>query len=64
MLRVIVLGPRMCETASILGAGNADITPMHLTVRALLLATTTVVVGLADLLARARELHRAVINIS
>ena len=63
MLRVIVLSPRMCKTASVFSAGNADVAPMHLTVWALILASTTVVIGLADLLALARELNCAVIDV-
>ena len=63
MLRVIMLGPRVWQTASILGAGDADITPMHLTVWAFVLASTTVAVGLADLLALARELNCVVIDV-
>ena len=64
MLRVIVLTPRMCKTASVLGAGDADITPMHLTVWALVLAPTTVIIGFADLLALSRELHSTVVDVN
>ena len=42
VLRVVMLGPRVWQTTGILGAGDADITPMHLTVWALILASTTV----------------------
>ena len=64
MLSRIVLTARMWQSARLLGAGNADITPMHLTVWALILASTTVVVGLADLLALARELNCAVVDVT
>ena len=63
MLRIIMLGPRVWQTTGILGAGDADITPMHLTVWALILASTTVVIGLANLLALGRELNCAVIDV-
>ena len=63
MLRIIMLGPRVWQTTGILVAGDTDIAPMHLTVWALILASTTVVIGLADLLALARELNCAVIDV-
>ena len=58
-----MLGPRVWQTTGILGAGDADITPMHLTVWALILASTTVVVGLAYLLALACKIDCVIINV-
>ena len=63
MLRMVMLAPWVRQTTGILGASDTNITPVHLTVWALILASTTVVIGLADLLALARELNCAVIDI-
>ena len=62
MLDRIVLTARMWQSARLLGAGNADITPMHLAMRALILAPAPIVIGLANLLALARELYGALLD--
>ena len=64
MLGHVVLTARMWQSTRLLGAGDADVTPMHLTVWALVLASTTVIIGFADLLALSRELHGTVVNVS
>ena len=61
MLSHVVLTARMWQSTRLLGAGDTDVTPMHLAMRALILAPAPVVIGLADLVALARELYGAVV---
>ena len=62
MLSRIVLTARMWQSARLLGAGNADIAPMHLAMRAFLFAPALVIKGFTNLLALARELYGAVVD--
>ena len=62
MLGHVVHTARMWQSTRLLGAGDTDVTPMHLAMRALVLAPAPIIIGLANLLALARELYGALID--
>ena len=64
MLSRIVLTARMRQSTRLLCAGDTDVTPMHMTMRAFSFAPAPIVVGLANLLALACKLHGALLDTS
>ena len=62
MLGRVVLTARMRQSTRLLSAGDTDIAPMHMAMRALVLAPAPIIIGLANLLALARELCGALVD--
>ena len=62
MLGRVVLTARMRQSTSLLSAGDTDIAPMHMAMRAFVFAPAPIIVGLTDLLALACKLHGALLD--
>ena len=62
MLGRVVLTARMRQSTRLLSAGDTDIAPMHMAMRAFIFAPAPIIVGLANLFAVGRELYGALVD--